>query len=94
MSEYKREWRSLKMEINSLSIMEVKTKDKTLQLKQEDVIAILLKDDKVINPVDCTIRGRITFIDFEAIVLDCSKEYKSDIRTIKFKDISSLFKIK
>jgi hypothetical protein len=85
--------KEFKMKIESISIIEVKTESNTLQLRSGDIVSVLLKDDTAINPCDCTIRGRIIFIDTEDIELDCSKEYESNIRTIRFKDIRNLFKI-
>lgn len=75
------------MKIESVDIMEVSGDKITIQFRKNDVVEILYRISK-----KCL--GRITFIDTNNVEIDASKEYKSDIRSIKYEDIDSIKLIK
>lgn len=75
------------MKIESVDIMEVSDDEGTIQFRKNDIVEILYKISE-----KCL--GRITFIDTNNVEIDASKEYKSDVRNIKYCDIDSIKLIK
>lgn len=75
------------MKIESVNIMEVTINERTIQFRENDIVEVVYSLDKT-----CT--GRITFIDTTDFEIDASKEYKSDVRNIKYNDIELITLIK
>ena len=75
------------MKIESVDIMEVSDTEGTMQFRKNDIV-------KVAYSLDKTCTGRITFIDTTNFEIDASKEYKSDVRNIKYDDIELIKLIK
>lgn len=71
------------MKIEPVNIMEVTNNGVVGQYKKNDIVGIVTLDNT------CHI-GRITFIDTESLEIDASKEFKSNIKTIKYKSIESV----
>ena len=78
------------MKIQRVEVMEVSDDKGTIQFRKNDVVEILYE----INGISEKCLGRIAFIYLKDFEIDASKEYKSDIKNIRYKDIKSIKLIK
>lgn len=72
------------MKLESINILEMTKDDGSIeQFRKGSIVGIIELNDT------CHI-GKITFVDTESLEIDASKEFVSNIESIKHKDIESI----
>lgn len=72
------------MKLESVDILEVTKDDGSIeQFRRGSIVGIIDKQDK------CYI-GKINFVDTESLEIDASKEFESNIKSIKYNEIESI----
>lgn len=74
------------MKLKSRFILECENYGKVTQFKEGDKVKIITYDDE-------EIKGRITDIDVEWLVLDTSKEFESSFKKKMFSNIKNIEKV-
>lgn len=93
------------MKIESVDVMEVSDYKGTVQFRENDIVEILyetfeineeneMNDRNKMNIISKKCLGRINFIYANEVEIDTSKEYESNIKNIRYKDIKSIKLIK